>query len=75
VKIGQRVKISGDSLSQALEGVVDRLGLRVSRNSMTQHDPVSITDARVVEVKILLDDPTTVRNLIDGVVEVLILSK
>jgi hypothetical protein len=42
---------------------------------MTQHDPVSITDARVVEVKILLDDPTTVRSLIDGVVEVLILSK
>lgn len=75
VKIGQRAKITGDSLSQTLNGVVERLGLRVSGNSMTQHDPVSITDARVVEVKILLDDATAVRDLIDGVVEVLILSK
>jgi HlyD family secretion protein len=72
VKIGQRAKITGYSLPGPLEGQVERLGLKVSRNSLVPDNPVNLTDARIVEVKILLDDGSSVRNLIDGQVEVLI---
>jgi HlyD family secretion protein len=72
VKLGQRVKISGDSLGQPIEGKVERMGLRVSRTSLAVHDPVSLSDARVIEVRILLDDASSVKNLIDAQVEVII---
>lgn len=73
VKVGQTADISGDTLSEKLQGKVVELGRRVSRNSMVLRDPVSLTDARIVEVKILLDDPATVKNLIGGQVDVRIL--
>jgi HlyD family secretion protein len=72
VKIGQRARITGYSLSHPIEGAVERLGLKVSRNSLVLDNPVNLTDARVVEVKIRLDDSNKVRNLIDAQVEVLI---
>ena len=74
VKVGQNARITGESLPAPLEGKVVTLGFKVSRNSMTQHDPVGLTDARIVEVKILLDNGSSVRNLIDAVVEVRILA-
>ena len=43
-------------MTESLQGKVVQLGLRVSRNSMVLRDPMSISDARIVEVKILLDD-------------------
>jgi HlyD family secretion protein len=72
VKIGQRARITGYSLPKPIEGAVERLGLKVSRNSMVPDNPVNLTDARIVEVKILLDDGSAVQNLIDSQVEVLI---
>jgi len=75
VKVGQRAKITGYVLPRPLEGTVDRMGLKVSRNSLAVDDAINITDARVVEVRIKLDDGTDVRNLIDAQVEVLIDSK
>lgn len=72
VKVGQRAKITSYSLPHPVEGTVERLGLKVSRNSLVPDNPVNLTDARIVEVKILLDDGTDVRNLIDSQVQVLI---
>jgi len=72
VKVGQRAKITGYSLPKPIEGQVERLGLKVSRNSLVQDNPVNLTDARIVEVKIRLDDGSLVRNLIDAQVDVLI---
>ena len=75
VKLGQRAKITGYVLPHPIEGAVERLGLKVSRNSLAVDDAVNITDARVVEVRIRLDDSADVRNLIDAQVEVLINTK
>ena len=72
VKVGQRARITGESLPGPLFGTVEQLGLKVSRNSLTQKDPVSLTDAHIVEVKIRLDDGRSVTSLIDAQVEVLI---
>lgn len=72
VKVGQRAKITGYSLPHPIEGTVERLGLKVSRNSLVRDNPVNLTDARIVEIKIRLDDSGKVRNLIDAQVEVLI---
>jgi HlyD family secretion protein len=72
VKVGQRAKITGYSLPQPVEGAVEQLGLKVTRNSLVVDNPVNLTDARVVEVKIRLDDASKVQNLIDAQVEVLI---
>jgi HlyD family secretion protein len=72
VKVGQRAKVTGYSLPHPIEGTVERLGLKVSRNSLVRDNPVNLTDARIVEVRIRLDDSVKVRNLIDAQVEVLI---
>jgi hypothetical protein len=44
----------------------------VSRNSLAVDNPVNITDARIMEVRIRLDDGSKVQNLIDSQVDVLI---
>jgi HlyD family secretion protein len=72
VRVGQRARITGDSLPKQLGGRVEQVGLKVSRNSLMPGDPVSLTDARVVEVKLLLDDSASVKGLIGAQVEVLI---
>jgi HlyD family secretion protein len=72
VKPGQRATITGSGLSHGLEGSVEQLGFKVAKNSMAAHDPLNLTDARIVEVKVLLDDGSSVKNLIGAQVEVLI---
>jgi HlyD family secretion protein len=72
VRVGHRARITGDTLPHELQGKVEQLGLRVSRNSLVVRDPVGLTDARVIEVKILLDDGSSVKSLIDAQVDVLI---
>jgi len=73
VKVGQVATISGDSFAEKLEGKVVQLGFQISGNSMVLRDPVNLTDARIVEVKILLDNAAAVKNLIGGQVDVRIL--
>ncbi len=73
VRIGQETSISGDGIPEKLKGKVVQMGLKVSRNSMVLRDPISLTDARIVEVKILLDDADSVKNLINAQVDVRIL--
>ena len=70
IKPGQRATISMAALEQPLTGQVEDTELRVGRLDVLGTDPVAKTDARVVEVKILLDNGETVARYTDMQVEV-----
>jgi len=70
VKPGQRALVSLAALDAPLTGVVERIGLQVGRLDVLGTDPVAKTDARVVEVKILLDDGAPVAGYTNMQVEV-----
>ena len=56
VRNGQlaHARLSGSSL--VVRGTVEEIGLIVARKDVLNNDPVSDTDARVVEVRVRLDD-------------------
>ena len=72
VRIGDKASITGESLKQPLHGEVESIALQVAKNNILQTDPASLTDARVIEVKIRLDDSTTASRLIHAKVTVVI---
>lgn len=55
VAIGDPVTISAEALRQDLTGVVSAIGLQIGRQSIISDDPAANTDARVVDVIVLLD--------------------
>jgi HlyD family secretion protein len=55
VRVGQKVKITGNSLSGELQGTVERVGIQVKRQNTINADPTSNIDDRVVEVHVALD--------------------
>lgn len=59
VTIGDPVTVSAEALSQDLSGVVSAIGLEIGRQSITSDDPASNTDARVVDVIIVLDEASS----------------
>ncbi len=56
VKVGQTAKIRTTAIDEELLGKVERISLKVGRLDVIGADPIAKTDARVVEVFILLDD-------------------
>jgi len=70
VRPGQKARISFAASEQPLAGVVEETELRVGRMDVLGNDPVAKTDARVIEVKILLDDSASVARYTDMQVEV-----
>ena len=56
VRVGQRATVRSPALGGPLGGQVDRIGLRVGRQTILDTDPVKQADARVVEVRVRLDD-------------------
>lgn len=60
VKVGQLAKIKTSAMDKELGGKVDRISLKVGRLDVVGTDPIAKTDARVVEVFILLDDSEAV---------------
>ena len=56
VKVGQLAKVQTTALADALTGKVERISIKVGRLDAVGTDPIAKTDARVVEVFILLDD-------------------
>lgn len=60
---GQRAIITSPALAGALTGVVERLGMMVAKMDVLDTDPVARTDARVVEVKIRIDEGQEVAKL------------
>lgn len=67
---GQKATISAPALAAPLTGVVDRIALQVGRMDTLGTDPIAKTDARVVEVFILLDEGQAVSQLTNMQVEV-----
>lgn len=72
VRVGQRARVRSPALPHALEGVVDRIGLKIGKKDVLSTDPVADADARVVEVEIRLLEPELAAALTNLRVEVLI---
>ena len=72
VKVGQRAIIRSPALDPALNGTVERIGLKVGKLEALDTDPLARTDARVVQVKVKLDDSPRAASLTNLQVEVAI---
>jgi HlyD family secretion protein len=72
VKVGQRATITGDALTGTVNGVVHKLEMKVAKNREFAVEPSAFADARVLEVKILVDNPKAVADLIDAQVTAVI---
>ena len=73
VKVGQLARIRTSAMDKELTGKVDRISLKVGRLDAVGTDPIAKTDARVVEVFILLDDSAAVSRFTNMQVKVEIL--
>ncbi|VXD22014.1 DevB protein [Planktothrix serta PCC 8927] len=56
---GQTATIAADALPQALKGTVEEVGLRVKKQSALDIDPTTNIDARVIEVRVKLDETSS----------------
>jgi HlyD family secretion protein len=72
VKVGQKATITGDALPGKLTGVIHKLETKVAKNREFAVEPGAFADARVLEVKILVDNPKAVADLIDAQVTAVI---
>lgn len=72
VRVGQRATISSPALGAPIQGKVARIGNMIFKNDVLSVDPAARIDARVVEVRILLEDGARVANLSNLSVEVVI---
>lgn len=72
VKIGQPATITSrnGAFSQPLSGKVAQIGWQVFKNNVLDDDPAANADARVVEVKIRLDDSKPVEGMTNLQVDV-----
>ncbi len=70
VEVGQTATISSPALGEPLTGRVERVGHKIGRMDVIGTDPIAKTDARVVEVRIALDDVERARALTHLQVEV-----
>jgi HlyD family secretion protein len=70
VKVGQLARIKTSAMDNELTGKVDRISLKVGRLDAVGTDPIAKTDARVVEVFILLDDSSAVSRFTNMQVKV-----
>ena len=70
VKVGQLASIKAPAMDEALSGKVERISLKVGRLDAVGTDPIAKTDARVVEVFILLDDSEAVSRFTNMQVKV-----
>jgi HlyD family secretion protein len=61
VRVGQPVELKSDTFTFPVTGVVERIGLKVKRQSVINNDPATDTDARVVEVRVILDPESSHR--------------
>jgi len=70
VKVGQLAKVRTPAIDTELTGKVERISLKVGRLDVVGTDPIAKTDARVVEVFILLDDSEAVSRFTNMQVKV-----
>jgi len=72
VAVGQRARVHSPALPRDLAGNVERIGKKVGKLDLLDTDPVARTDARVVEVRIKLDESDAVAGLSNLQVDVTI---
>ncbi len=70
VRTGQRATVTSPALSEQMQGTVERIGAKVGKMDVLDEDPAAKTDARVVEVRIRLDDGKRVAGLTNLKVDV-----
>jgi len=70
VKVGQLANVRMSAMDTELTGKVERIALKVGRLDAVGTDPIAKTDARVVEVFILLDDSAAVSRFTNMQVKV-----
>ncbi|NJN32404.1 MAG: HlyD family efflux transporter periplasmic adaptor subunit [Synechococcales cyanobacterium RM1_1_8] len=63
VQMGQLARVKTPALERTLEGRVVKIGLQIGKQDVLDADPAADTDARVVEVTILLEDSAAVASL------------
>jgi HlyD family secretion protein len=73
VHAGQRATVTSPALRDELQGTVESIGWKVDKLDVLSTDPAAKTDARVIEVKIRLDDSARVARLTNMQVDVRIL--
>ncbi|MGE0607746.1 MAG: HlyD family efflux transporter periplasmic adaptor subunit [Pirellulales bacterium] len=59
IQPGQAVVLSGAALDATLNGEVERIAAFVKRQTVVDADPAAYTDARVIEVMVRLDGPSS----------------
>jgi HlyD family secretion protein len=72
VKVGQRARITSRTLTTPVTGRVVEIGWMVFKNDVLNVDPAARADARVVEVRIELDDAAVTQRLTTHTVDILI---
>lgn len=61
VRLGQQATVTSNALSQQLTGTVESIGLEIERQEVVNTDPTANIDAKVVEVKVKLDEESSQR--------------
>jgi HlyD family secretion protein len=72
VRVNQHATVSSPAFSEPLRGTVERIGQKVAKQDVLNTDPAAKTDARVVEVRVRLDDANQVAGLTNLEAEVAI---
>jgi len=72
VAVGQPATVTSEVFPGPMSGVVEHVRLQVRKQDQLSTDPAARKDARIIEVEILLDDPTPVAGLSHLQVEVVI---
>ena len=70
LKIGSKAVISGESLAQPVQGIVEQVGMKVAGSTIINTDPAQFADTRVVEVKVRIQEPQRVQDIIHAQVRV-----
>ncbi len=63
VKVGQTAEIESHALPNKINGIVEKIGWIIAKNDVLDVDPSSRIDARVVEVKIRLENHIDIARL------------
>jgi HlyD family secretion protein len=72
LKLGASATISGGGLDSPLYGTVEQVGMKVAKSDVLHLDPAALTDTRVVEAKIRLNESSRAAALIHAQVNVVI---
>lgn len=74
VKVGQKatIKSRNGAFDQTLTGTVEQVGLQIFKNDILDDDPAANADARVVEVRVKVDQSEVVAGLTNLQVDVAI---